>query len=1087
MVPSKQFLYSGMSLLLALSLAASGCAEADVAVDEDAQSTNNVPSNNQPDTGRVDVPTPAPVASIEATPSTGIAPLQVAFSAQVSSGSGAYDYAWDFGDSQTSDAKSPSHLYETPGTFEATLVVTDRATSKISNTAKASIRVGDFDSPLVSASASPSRGAAPLSVSFTTTTTGGSTPYSYVWNFGDGTPASSAQAPSHEYTTPGTYTATVTVTDANGKTDSDQVEVEVETTAIFRVELTANHTSGLAPLSVTFASQIQGGESPYTYAWDFGDGATSTTSLPSHTFNTPGSYNVELTLTDANGAVATNTVSIEVQAPDALIVNPSASPDHGIAPLTVQFQGDASGGSGTLEYQWNFGDGQTSTEKNPRHIYVSAGSYTASLVVTDALGTTANGSVNIEAGSDLVPSASASASPQNGVAPLTVELFGNATGGDAPLSYKWTFGDGTPSVTTRNANHTYANPGSYTATFLVTDADGDTNSATVTINVRDNLTPSISANATPTSGHAPLDVAFSALAVSGDAPYSYQWTFGDGSGTSSRQNPSHQYTSAGSYTATVTVTDADGDTASDTVQISVSSNSVPAVSATVDRDTGVAPHTVQFSATGSGGDGTLSYEWIFGDSTPNASGAVVSHTYTTTGNYEAEVIVTDADGDTASATVPVLVTAGSPDLAVESFTATPNGRSLTYTIDIKNRGAVDSTAPFYITFYHDRASAPDFDSAIDGVGIVDGGDPTISAGETIRVTITFDDLPADTQDAYVWIDYLEDVADLDRSNNISGPVNYTIDAVMINEFMYDSPQTDEKTFIELRGTPGKDMTGYKLVSINGNGGAEIATFTFPQGTTIPADGFLVIGDGLGTNEDIVDPFADLQNGPDNLVLRDPSDVEIDAVGYGFFNGSEVFVGQGQPTYEAKEGYSLGRDGWKSTGDNRTDFVTWRIPTPGAPNELPLTNNADTCADAFLFSEGHRHGIFSIKGNLADGASNSFTSLAQTGAGVCEATGDTFGGRDQIYQFTVPSGKTGTVKVSFEDHSMQDLDLILTGAPCNSLDTGFEACVETAETSGVTEATYTLSSGDYYLVVLEDSVTPSNSTSLSYSIRVEMNF
>src|SRR5690554_4865713 len=568
MVLNNRLIISAISLLLAASLAATGCAEADGTVPEETQDTSNLPSNNnRPDADGEDTetptPTPAPVVVAQATPTSGIAPLQVAFSAQVSAGSGAYEFAWDFGDSQTSDAPSPSHLYETPGTYEASLVVTDATTSKISERAQITIRVSDFDSPLVSASASPTRGAAPLSVSFNTTVTGGSAPYTYVWDFGDASAASSAQAPSHEYVDSATYTATVTVTDANGKSDSDQVAIEVETAEVFRVELVANPTSGIAPLSVIFAAQIQGGSAPYTYAWDFGDGETSTSATPSHAFTSVGSYTVELLLTDADGATAENTVTVNALAPDAIIVNPTASPDHGIAPQEVQFQSGASGGSGTLAYQWNFGDGQTSDEKNPRHTYTSAGDYDVSLVVTDALGTSANGALSVEIGSDLVPSVSASASRTSGVAPLTVQLFGNVSGGDAPLTYKWTFSDGSPSVATKDASHTFSTPGTHTATFSVTDADGDSDSAAVTIAVRDNLTPTVTASATPTSGVAPLAVAFNAIAVSGDAPYIYRWNFGDGSASSSQQNPSHTYSVAGTYTATVTVTDNDGDTASD--------------------------------------------------------------------------------------------------------------------------------------------------------------------------------------------------------------------------------------------------------------------------------------------------------------------------------------------------------------------------------------------------------------------------------------------------------------------------------------------------------------------------------------------
>ncbi len=152
--------------------------------------------------------------------------------------------------------------------------------------------------------------------------------------------------------------------------------------------------------------------------------------------------------------------------------------------------------------------------------------------------------------------ATASATPTSGNAPLSVSFTGSATGGTAPYSYSWNFGDGSTS-TSQNPSHTYSSAGTYTATLTVTDGASPANTATssVTITVSAVGNPlTATASATPTSGQVPVNVAFNGSATGGTPPYSYSWDFGDGT-TSTSQNPSHSYGTAGTYTATLTVTD----------------------------------------------------------------------------------------------------------------------------------------------------------------------------------------------------------------------------------------------------------------------------------------------------------------------------------------------------------------------------------------------------------------------------------------------------------------------------------------------------------------------------------------------------
>jgi|GEM_PF-529725 len=165
---------------------------------------------------------------------------------------------------------------------------------------------------------------------------------------------SSLQNPSHEYDAPGTYTVALQASNAGGydstrRTDYITVEGPVAPTAAF----SANRTSGAAPLTVAFTDTSTGG--PTSWAWDFGDGATSTEQSPAHTYAAAGTYTVGLTVDNAAGSdTRTEAGYITVTAAGALTAAFTGTPTSGAAPLTVSFT-DASTGSPT-GWAWFFGD-----------------------------------------------------------------------------------------------------------------------------------------------------------------------------------------------------------------------------------------------------------------------------------------------------------------------------------------------------------------------------------------------------------------------------------------------------------------------------------------------------------------------------------------------------------------------------------------------------------------------------------------------------------------------------------------------------------------------------------------------------------
>lgn len=175
-----------------------------------------------------------------------------------------------------------------------------------------------------------------------------------------------------------------------------------------------------------------------------------------------------------------------------------------------------------------------------------------------------------------------------------------------------------------------------------------------------------------------------------------------------------------------------------------------------------------------------------------------------------------------------------------------------------------------------------------------------------------------------------------QSCNVAGQcVTIGVDTVVINEVLYDAVGTDTDVWIEIKGPPGKPLDGWKLKGINGSGGSTTLSVTISG--SIPADGyFLVVNwDAVGPVQALADETAgvDFQNGPDSILLVDPSGDTVDAVGYGTFAAGDVFAGEGTPAPDPSEGLSIARmpDG-TDTDDNGADFKADATPTPGAANK-----------------------------------------------------------------------------------------------------------------------------------------------------------
>jgi len=317
-----------------------------------------------------------PAADFTWYPHKGEAPLTVSFT-NTSSGI-IRDYLWSFGDDSTSTEENPEHVYQKPGVYTVSLHVSSPAGEDIQTADSAVVvtqvlPVPDFD-------ADTTTGAPPLNVSFENKTVGVSD--SVLWNFGDGI-TSTVYSPVHEYTTIGYYTVRLCAW-LDGEERSKTRESFVKLfPSLPHADFSADTTEGVQPHTVQFTDLSAGNIS--TWQWRFGNGDISWNQHPEYVYTEPGEYTVTLTVIGPSGIdslVKKNYISVQHAPPRAAF---SCDTTFGDKPLSVQFYDQS---EGVIQSRlWDFGDGGTSTEKNPVHIYEDEGLYDVSLNVEGPGGT----------------------------------------------------------------------------------------------------------------------------------------------------------------------------------------------------------------------------------------------------------------------------------------------------------------------------------------------------------------------------------------------------------------------------------------------------------------------------------------------------------------------------------------------------------------------------------------------------------------------------------------------------------------------------------------------------------------------------
>jgi PKD repeat protein len=454
-------------------------------------------------------------------------------------------WLWDFGDGTTSTDQHPEHTYQDPQTFTVKLVSTNGSLVR-SHIRENFIRVTENDIPKAGFTISPDTdyGTSPHRVTFIDTSTGTIT--NAYWDM-DGERIYETN-PAYTFTRPGTAIIKRVVSNPDW-TDELMTSIYIVPSGVIRIFATP--LRGISGDEVQFKSFIA---APYTkVSWDFGDGNTSEDLSPVHTFTTPGTYTV--TLSVWTGPVlypVTKPLSyVVIDADDLPVPEFSASALTGNAPLEVTFTDLSTGEVDT--YLWDFGDGTTSTESDPVHEYTTDGRFTVSLTVENEYGsrtmtkyhfirvfdvpeaafsaTYTGPSVTTPRPADMLP-------PYNG---WTVAFHDLST--NSPSSWLWDFGDGTTS-TDQNPTHVFTTIGkSYWIELTVTNTAGtDIVGMDITVLPTYFNIPVIIYNIHTTTS--PYMVSF--MPGSWESNDTFIWDFGDGTKSTERM-PVKEYTFPGMY------------------------------------------------------------------------------------------------------------------------------------------------------------------------------------------------------------------------------------------------------------------------------------------------------------------------------------------------------------------------------------------------------------------------------------------------------------------------------------------------------------------------------------------------------------
>ncbi len=526
--------------------------------------------------------------------------------------------------------QNPILTLKTIGTYNISLTVSN-AYGK--NTITSNNAVNLFKLPVSDFSADITSGCSPLSVSFTDKSTIGSKPLkNWFWNFGDGN-YSALQNPKNIFIKTGIKQVSLTVVDNNNCESSPFIKTinildKPKASFVF-----VQDRECPLPVTVNFTNTSTG--NIITTDW-LSDGIVSSTqNNPSFSYNTTGTHTIRLIATGTNGCKDTILSSNFIKFID-FNIKIGSNVKSGCVPLSVNFI-DSTFITG-VTYLWNFGDGTSSTETNPKHNYINSGTYTVTLQITNKTGCVKTQKFSNYITVYNIPVINFTADKTiNCSIPFTVN-FSDKT--PSATKWEWDFGDGSLIETIQNPSHTFSSKKLYAIKLKVTDNNGCSNN--IAKNNFINTLPVIARfNSSVQQGCAPLTVNFNDLSTSSTIVKSRLWNFGNGI-TSTLVNPTIIFSDTGKFCVTLKTTDMNNCVDSVNTCPYIKVGNKPKIKFTYVKDSvGCNPFTPSFKATAPFAN---KFFWIFGDGKTSSGSSIVSHSYIDTSGYFDVTLIASQNG-----------------------------------------------------------------------------------------------------------------------------------------------------------------------------------------------------------------------------------------------------------------------------------------------------------------------------------------------------------------------------------------------------------------------------------------------------------